>query len=129
LKTSLVDQLIARKREKTIIGNLLQEALILGYQFEIKYRATKDSKKGPSRDAEVVQVNESQDIARCTWGPHIDCSVSERAIVNIVGNVVTLRSYCEVGRERAYDYLYDENGTHILNQKVRFPFYSSQHSQ
>jgi hypothetical protein len=121
LETSLVAKLIASKRKNAIIGNLLQEALMLGYQVEIKYRATKQSKKGPARDAETIQIYASQVTARCTWGQHTDCSVSERAIVNVVGKVVTLRSYCEVSKERNYDYLYDENGKHILNSKVSYP--------
>jgi hypothetical protein len=33
----------------------------------------------------------------------------------IVPGLITLRCYCEYGKEKAYNYLYDENGKHVLN--------------
>lgn len=88
------------------------------YQVEIKYRATKQTKKGAARDAETIPVNDVQGFARCKWGQHTNCSVSDRGIVKIAPKLINLRSYCEVGKERAYDYLYDETGQHVLNVKV-----------
>lgn len=108
------------KNEKIIIGNFLQTTLSFGYQVQINYRATKERIKGPARDAEIVKVTNAQDFSRCTWGRHINCSVSQRLIVNIVPGFITLQSYCKYGKEKAYDFLYDENGKHVTNVKVRF---------
>ena len=129
IETCLQDALLSKYHEKNIIGrNLLCEALSLGFKVEIQYRATKETKKGPARDAEIVQVIDADDSARCTWGQHTNCFVSNRAIIKILLGQITLRSYCEDGKERNYDFLYDENGKHIFNDaanaKVSLPLFS-----
>ena len=109
-------------KEKIAIGSLvLQNALSLRYRVEIKYRPTKETKKGAKRDADTISVNYSHDTACCTWGQHTNCPVSERALVKLVNGIVTLRSYCQVGKEISYDYLYEESGKHINNLKVSLP--------
>jgi hypothetical protein len=116
---SLRDKLAEIQKQKFEIGPLLQEALISGYKIQVKYRATKQSKKnGPAKKANTIQVYCSNDVCRCTWGQHTNCSVSERAIVKLEPGIITLRSYCENSKKMAYDYLYDENGAHVLNAKV-----------
>ena len=126
----MYDALKAKFDDKVIIEDSLHEALSLGYKVEIKYRATKETKKGPARDAEIVQVVDADDSARCTWGPHTNCSVSNRAIIKILPGQIYLRSYCEDGKERNYDCLYDENGKHIFNDaanaQVSYPSFSPQ---
>ena len=119
--TSLHDALLAKYQEKDTIGNLLNEALSLGYEVLINYRPTKKTKKGPARDSEIFQVTDAQDTARCTWGQHTDCSVSQRAILKILPGQIRLRSYCEDGKQKNYDFLYDEDGKHVLNGQVSLP--------
>ncbi len=117
----LHDALMAKFQEQVIIGNLLHEALSFGYKVEIKYRATRETKKGPARDAEIIQVIDAHDTCRCTWGKHTNCSVSNRAIIKILPGQIYLRSYCEDGKDK----LYDAFGNHVFNDassaKVRYP--------
>ena len=72
----------------------------------------------------MMQVTDANENSRCTWAMHTFDSNSNRSIIKMEDRSITLCSYCEVGKERAYNYLHDEVGKHVLNDQVSFTLLS-----